>query len=58
MSAQAVGVDVGGTKATVVRIDADGAVVARTRVATPAEDVPALLETMRSRARCRMSVGT
>jgi glucokinase len=47
MSAQAVGVDVGGTKATVVRIDADGSVVARERSATPAEDVPTLLETMR-----------
>jgi glucokinase len=47
MSGQAVGVDVGGTKATVVRIDAGGEVVAHTRVATPAEDVPALLETMR-----------
>jgi glucokinase len=48
MSGQAVGVDVGGTKATVVRIDADGAVVARTRAATPADDVPTLLETMRT----------
>ena len=47
MSVQAVGVDVGGTKATVVRIDAGGNVEARTRAATPAEDVPALLETMR-----------
>jgi len=47
MNGQAVGVDVGGTKATVVRIDADGRVVARTRSATPAEDVPTLLETMR-----------
>jgi glucokinase len=47
MSALAVGVDVGGTKATVVRIDADGMVQDRTRVVTPADDVPTLLETMR-----------
>jgi glucokinase len=47
MSAQAVGVDVGGTKATVVRIGADGEVMARTGGATPAGDVPTLLETMR-----------
>jgi glucokinase len=47
MSAQAVGVDVGGTKATVVRLGDDGSVVARTRSATPAEDVPTLLERMR-----------
>jgi glucokinase len=46
MNGEAVGVDVGGTKATVVRLG-DGEVVARERVATPAEDVPALLATMR-----------
>jgi glucokinase len=48
MNGEAVGVDVGGTKATVVRLDTEGRVVARTRSATPAEDVPTLLETMRT----------
>jgi glucokinase len=46
MTREAVGVDVGGTKATVIRLRG-GEVVARERVATPAEDVPALLATMR-----------
>jgi glucokinase len=46
MSGEAVGVDVGGTKASVVRLR-DGAVVARETAATPADDVPALLATMR-----------
>lgn len=48
---QAVGVDVGGTKATAVRATADGTILARASVPTPADDVPAVLEAMREVAR-------
>ncbi|HLB38912.1 MAG TPA: ROK family protein [Actinomycetota bacterium] len=47
----AVGVDIGGTKASAVRTAADGAVVARARAATPADDVPALLDAVLDVAR-------
>jgi len=42
----AIGVDVGGTKAAAVRVDAAGVVAARATVETPADDVPALLTAM------------
>ncbi len=45
-AAIAVGVDIGGTKATAVRTGADGSVLARESVRTPAEDVQALLGAM------------
>ncbi len=48
---QAVGIDVGGTKATAVRATADGTVRARASVPTPADDVPSVLEAMRTVAR-------
>jgi glucokinase len=46
-SPEAVGVDVGGTKATAVRIGTDAAVRARSSVETPADDVAGVLEAMR-----------
>ena len=49
---QAIGLDVGGTKIAAARVDADGAIHARTRVASPARDVKrtlmAVLDTARS----------
>jgi glucokinase len=44
----AVGVDVGGTKAVAVLIDGEATVLAREIVETPADDVPAVLEAMRT----------
>jgi glucokinase len=44
----AVGVDVGGTKAVAVLIERDATVLSREIVETPAEDVPAVLEAMRT----------
>lgn len=46
MTPQAIGVDVGGTKAAAVRVGADGHVLAHAVVDTPADDVPALLAAM------------
>jgi glucokinase len=43
----AVGIDVGGTKAAAVRVDADATIRARALADTPADDVPALLDAMR-----------
>ena len=48
MTDLAVGVDVGGTKAAAVQIDAGGVVHRRAVVDTPAADVPALLAAMRA----------
>ena len=48
MTDWAVGVDVGGTKAAAIQVDATGAVRRRAVVDTPAEDVPALLAAMRA----------
>jgi glucokinase len=47
MTREAIGVDIGGTKAAAVRVDTDGRVLARAVVDTPADDVPALLAAMR-----------
>ena len=47
MTRQAIGVDIGGTKAAAVRVESDGGVLARAVVDTPADDVPALLVAMR-----------
>jgi glucokinase len=44
----AVGVDVGGTKAVAVLISSDATIVSREIVETPADDVPAVLEAMRT----------
>jgi glucokinase len=46
--ATAVGVDVGGTKAVATLVAPDATVLAREIVETPAEDVPAVLEAMRT----------
>jgi len=46
MTRQAIGVDIGGTKAAAVRVGTDGQVLARTVVVTP-DDVPAVLDAMR-----------
>ena len=48
MTDLAVGVDVGGTKAAAIQIDAGGVVRRRAVVDTPAADVPALLAAMRA----------
>ena len=48
MTGRAVGVDVGGTKAAAIQVDAAGAVGQRAIVDTPADDVPALLAAMRA----------
>jgi len=47
MTRQAIGVDIGGTKAAAVRVESDGGVLARAVLDTPADDVPALLAAMR-----------
>ena len=49
--AQAIGIDVGGTKTAAVRIAADGAVLARQTRPTPADDEDAILEGMVATAR-------
>lgn len=46
MADQALGLDVGGTKILAVRADAEGAVLARVQVPTPAEDAEATLSAM------------
>jgi glucokinase len=49
--AQAIGVDVGGTRTAALRIAANGSILAREAVPTPAEDTAATLETMVAVAR-------
>jgi glucokinase len=49
--AQAIGIDVGGTKTAAVRIDGAGSVLAREVRQTPAEDMGATLDTMVETAR-------
>ncbi len=51
MSVPAIGVDVGGTKATVIRLGADGSAQTRASVETPADDIAALVRTVRDAVR-------
>jgi glucokinase len=44
--AQAIGLDIGGTKIAAMRVDARGTILARERVPTPARDMTATLEAM------------
>src|SRR5947209_20049607 len=44
--AQAIGLDVGGTKIAAMRVDGDGTILARERVPTPADDMAATLDSM------------
>jgi glucokinase len=48
---QAIGLDIGGTKIAAARVDARGRIHARTRVASPAQDVGRTLETVVDTAR-------
>ena len=49
--AQAIGIDVGGTKTAALRISAEGEILAREALATPADDMQATLDTMAEAAR-------
>ncbi len=51
----AVGLDVGGTKIAAARVAADGTILARERLDTPADDMAATLEAMVSAARSVMT---
>lgn len=53
--AQAVGVDVGGTKTAALRVTADGRILDRQILPTPAEDMQATLDTMVEAARSVLS---
>ena len=44
--AQAIGIDVGGTKTAALRVSAEGEILAREALATPADDMQATLDTM------------
>jgi len=48
---QAIGLDVGGTKTAAARVDADGSVLARETLPTPAEDMTGTLDTIVRAAR-------
>jgi len=50
-SSQAIGLDVGGTKIAAIRVSADGTVLARERVPTPADDMRATIDAMVAAAR-------
>lgn len=52
---QAIGIDVGGTKTAAARVDADGRVLAREILPTPADDMSATLEAMVKTARAVMT---
>ena len=52
---QAVGLDVGGTKIAAMRVDAEGTILARQRVPTPADDMDATLAAMVDAAKAVMS---
>jgi len=49
--AQAIGIDVGGTKTAALRVTGDGEILAREVLATPADDMEATLRTMAEAAR-------
>jgi glucokinase len=49
--AQAIGIDVGGTKTAALRVASDGSILAREAVSTPAEDMSATLDAMVAVAR-------
>jgi glucokinase len=53
--AQAIGIDVGGTKTAALRVAADGSILARETLPTPAEDTGATLETIVRAARAVLS---
>jgi glucokinase len=53
--AQAIGVDVGGTRTAALRVAADGTILAREAVPTPAEDMAATLDAMVAVARAALS---
>jgi glucokinase len=55
--AQAIGVDVGGTKTAALRIDAEGSVLAREVRPTPAGEMAATLDTMVETARAVLTPG-
>jgi glucokinase len=53
--AQAIGIDVGGTKTAALRVAADGSILARETLPTPAQDTQATLETIVRAARAVLS---
>lgn len=55
MAAEAIGIDVGGTKTAVLRVGEDGGVRARRLVETPADDADATLATMIETASAEMT---
>ncbi len=55
MSAHAIGVDVGGTKIAAMRVSAEGEILARETVETPASDAEATLTATEQAARAVLS---
>jgi glucokinase len=52
---EAIGIDIGGTKTAALRVTADGEILAREALATPADDMAATLDTMVAAARAVLS---